>query len=358
MAPVASICILTFNSAKFITEAIESARKQTLQDIEIIIVDNCSTDSTMEICQQFKNQDPRIFIYTNEIPLGISGGLNTCLERCTGEYVKFLMHDDMLEPACLERMIAVFNQFPTVKLVGCSEQQMNEDGKFTQSLKPYPESSLIPGRKVAKEILNKMSNIIGTPSSVLMKRQNYGEGFKRSLFLFEDTEMYLRNLLKGDYYYINETLSRVRVHDKTGSSINCNTLVFISDLLQLKDQFADFMQEEGIAKEEWSQIVDQRILSYAGHMIQEEGVTEESVRTYARRLRALVGYDYTEQLLEAMAYIIFYGYSRLFKVNLEARFHEKENKRLVQEVDLMSNSLPFRMAQPLRNLKAKLFTGQ
>ena len=332
--------------------------KQTLQNIEIVIVDNCSTDSTMEICKQFKNADRRISVHTNEMPLGISGGLNSCLERSSGEYVKFLMHDDILEPTCLERMIAIFNKFPTVKLVGCSEQQINENGKLMQSLKPYSESGLISGRKVAKDILDKMSNIIGTPSSVLMKREDYGDGFKRSLFLFEDTEMYLRVLLTGDYYFINESLSRVRVHAKTGSSINCNTLVFISDLLQLKDMFGNFMEQEGITKEKWSEIVDQRILSYTGHMLQEEGVTEESVRAYAHKLRGLVGYDYTEQLLESMAYIIFYGFSRLFKVNLEARFHEKENKRLVQEVDLMSKSLPFKMAQPLRNLKSKLFTGQ
>jgi len=355
--PLVSVCILTFNSEAFIAEAIESAMKQTLQDIEIIIVDNCSTDSTLEICNQLKNQDTRISIHKNKIPLGISGGLNSCLELAKGKYVKFLMHDDLLEPTCLERMVAVFEQFPTAILVGCSEQLITAEGKFIQALTPYTQSGLVSGRKVAKEILYKMSNIIGTPTSVLMKRESYGEGFKRSLFLFEDTEMYLRVLLTGDYYFINEPLSKLRVHAKTGSSINSNTLIFISDMLQLKDMFTDFMEAEGITKEEWSKIVDERILSYAGHMLVEEGVTEESVRAYAHKLRGLVGYDYTEQLLESMAYIIFYGFSRLFKVDLEARWNEKENQRLVQEIHSMSQSLPFKMAQPLRDLKSKLFSA-
>ncbi len=357
MNPVVSVCILTFNSASFIAEAIESAMKQTLPAIEIIIVDNGSTDATMDICAQYANTDSRIAIYKNEIPLGISGGLNSCLEKAKGEFVKILMHDDVLESNCLERMVAVFKQYPTVRLVGCSEQQIDDKGEHMKSLTPYAETGLVTGRKVAKEILITMTNIIGTPSSVLMKRETYGNGFKRSLFLFEDVEMYLRALLSGDFYFIHEPLSKIRVHATTGSSINSNTLVFIVDILQLRDMFANFMTEEGVSREQWFEIIDERILAYAGHMLVTEGITEVSARAYASKLRGLVGYDYTEELLESLASVIFYGFSRLFKVNLEARFHEEENKKLVREIGLMSESWPFKLAQPLRNLKSKLLSS-
>jgi glycosyltransferase involved in cell wall biosynthesis len=354
MSPKISICILTFNSAAFIAEAVESAINQTFKDIEIVIVDNGSTDTTLDICNQLKNKDSRVSIHKNEVPLGISGGLNSCVDLAKGQYIKFLMHDDLLEPNCLEKMIRPFEQFPTVTLVGCSEQLISSDGSPLEVLEPYASTGPIPGRTVAKEILYKMSNIIGTPTSILIKRETYGAGFKRSLFLFQDAEVYVRALLQGDYYFINEKLSKVRVHDKTGSSINTNTLVFISDILQLRDTYADFMQEQGLSKEEWFKLADERVLSWVGHMLQKEGLTEESVRAYANKLRGLVGYDYTEQLLESMVCTIFYGFSRLFKLDLEAKWNEKENQRLSQEVNLMSKSLPFRITQPLRSLRSKL----
>ena len=55
--------------------------------------------------------------------------------------------------------------------------------------------------------------------------------------------------------------------------------------------YADFMQEEGLNKNDWSKLVDERILAYVGHMIETEGVTEQSVREYAYKLKGLVGYD-------------------------------------------------------------------
>lgn len=358
MTPLVSVCILTYNSAAFIADAIQSAISQTLQNIEIIIVDNGSKDSTLEICNHYKAKDPRISVFKNDIPLGISGGLNSCLERSKGEYVKILMHDDMLAPDCLEKMVAIFEQFPNVKLVGCSEQQIDEKGNHLKALQPSEKTGLMSGKEIAKTMLTKMTNIIGTPSTVLMRRCDYGSGFSRSLFLFEDAEVYIRALLQGDYYYADEPLSKVRVHEKTGSSINSNTLVFISDLLKLRDMYSDFMQSQGVNKEDWSKIIDERILAYTGHMLETEGITAESARLYAPKLQGLAGFDYTDQLLSSMAEVIYYGYSHLFKTNLEANFYKKENERLVQEINSMSQSLPFRIAQPLRNLKSKIFAGR
>jgi glycosyltransferase involved in cell wall biosynthesis len=356
MSPLVSVCILTFNSAQFIEQTVHSAMEQSLADLEIVIVDNGSTDTTIEICNELASRDSRISMHVNEMPLGISGGLNRCLELARGQYAKILMHDDLLEPECLKRMISVLEQNPSVSLVGCIEQVIDKDGKLIKSLTPYAQSALVPGRQVMKRLLLSMSNEIGTPTSMLMKRESYGTGFDRSLFLYLDMDMWLKVLSEGDYYFIHEPLSRLRVHAGTGSTINSKTLLFVADMLKLKDMYADFMEQEGVSKQQWAEIIDRRILAAAGYVLFEEGLKVEELCAYAHRLRSMVGYDYTNQLLEAMAKVNFYALSRLFKTDLELNWNKQEVQRLDQEINAMSKSLPWKISKPIRELKTKLFS--
>ena len=105
--PTISVCIPTFNYGRFLPDAIASVTAQTLGDLELIVVDNCSTDDTGGIVAGLARAEPRLRYYRNDRNLGICGNFNRALELASGEYVKILCADDWLAPQALEKSIAV-----------------------------------------------------------------------------------------------------------------------------------------------------------------------------------------------------------------------------------------------------------
>jgi glycosyltransferase involved in cell wall biosynthesis len=99
-SPFFSVCIPTYNTAKYIGEAIESVLQQTFTDFEIIVSDNCSTDNTEELVSQFKHD--KIQYFKNERNLQAYPNVSLAIQRARGRYVKILCADDKLSPFCLQ----------------------------------------------------------------------------------------------------------------------------------------------------------------------------------------------------------------------------------------------------------------
>ncbi len=97
-----SVIIPVYNTALYLKESVGSILKQTLQEIEIIIVNDASTDNSLEILEEFAAQDSRINVFTNVQNSGISISRNLGIEKATGEYIYFFDSDDKLEKECLE----------------------------------------------------------------------------------------------------------------------------------------------------------------------------------------------------------------------------------------------------------------
>ena len=97
-----SIVIPVYNAASFIRRCVESALAQTLQDIEVICVDDCSSDNSKEIVESIV--DPRLKVIIFPQNQGVSAARNAGLEAAKGEYVYFLDSDDWLDPDYLEAM--------------------------------------------------------------------------------------------------------------------------------------------------------------------------------------------------------------------------------------------------------------
>ncbi|MBD5261924.1 MAG: glycosyltransferase family 2 protein [Bacteroides sp.] len=100
-----SIITPTYNCAKFITETIESVQAQSYQNWEMIIVDDCSTDNTKEIVEQYQKIDPRIKYYCLPTNSGAAEARNEALRRAQGRWIAFLDSDDLWSPDKLERQI-------------------------------------------------------------------------------------------------------------------------------------------------------------------------------------------------------------------------------------------------------------
>ena len=100
-----SILIPVYNREEFIGECIESALVQTFASIEIVVVDNASTDKTWEICQQFAAKDHRVRVFQNDINIGPVRNWLACVMQARGEYTKILWSDDLIHPDFLEKML-------------------------------------------------------------------------------------------------------------------------------------------------------------------------------------------------------------------------------------------------------------
>lgn len=126
--PLVSIITPSYNASKFIEETLESILKQTYSNWELIIIDDCSTDNSIEILQPYIEQDSRIKVLLNETNLGAASSRNRGLDIANGDYIAFLDSDDLWLPQKLSKQIA-FMQQENVLLSYTSYYAMNETGR-------------------------------------------------------------------------------------------------------------------------------------------------------------------------------------------------------------------------------------
>ena len=104
MEELVSIIVPVYNVEDYLTECIESAIKQTYHNLEIILVDDGSTDTSGKICDMYACKDDRIKVFHKQNG-GLSDARNTGIEKATGEYIYFLDSDDMLPTGAIEKML-------------------------------------------------------------------------------------------------------------------------------------------------------------------------------------------------------------------------------------------------------------
>ncbi|MCS6923479.1 MAG: glycosyltransferase [Fimbriimonadales bacterium] len=102
--PTVSVVMAAYNAAPYIAQAIESVQAQTLDDWELIVVDDASTDETVELVRRYEG-DPRVRLLRNTQNLGPAGGRNRALEAAQGKWIAVLDADDWFEPCRLERLL-------------------------------------------------------------------------------------------------------------------------------------------------------------------------------------------------------------------------------------------------------------
>ncbi|HBY58158.1 MAG TPA: hypothetical protein DEG96_09960 [Candidatus Atribacteria bacterium] len=220
-SPKISICIPTYNRAKFIREAIDSVLKQTFRDFELIVVDNCSTDNTQEIVKAF--DDGRLRYVCNERNLGVIGNYNKCISLARGDYICIIHSDDMLLPRFLEVQSAILDKNSDVGLVHSNCSYIDEQGvAFSQSI--FPSTDYIKdGEEEMKDLV--LDNHI-VMSAAIVRKSCYDllGGYNEKIPWVSDWEMWLRICLKWKIAYIGKVLCLYRRHQMSGTTgiINLN----------------------------------------------------------------------------------------------------------------------------------------
>ena len=111
--PLVSILMTSFNREKYIAEAIESVLASTYTNFELIIVDDCSKDSTVQIAKKYEAVDKRVTVYINEKNLGDYPNRNEAALKAKGKYLKYIDADDAIYPWGLEVIVKYMEQFPS-----------------------------------------------------------------------------------------------------------------------------------------------------------------------------------------------------------------------------------------------------
>lgn len=104
--PLVSVGVVTYNSSSYVIETLESIKNQTYPSLELIISDDCSTDDTLSLCEEWLLQNKTRFVYSQIIKVdsntGTSGNCNRAISACRGEYIKLIAGDDILLKSCIE----------------------------------------------------------------------------------------------------------------------------------------------------------------------------------------------------------------------------------------------------------------
>ena len=222
--PLVSIHILTYNSSKYILDALESVKNQTYQNIELIISDDCSKDDTVNICCNWINQNKNRFVdailVTTEKNTGTTGNGNRGLAVCKGEWYKPLAGDDALFPDCVEKMLQFVTAYPEAKVVV---------GKLKEYKFTFDEGNVVVGHmskfngnkkildKSAEEQLKKLVNgNTFIPPTGFFSMQVVREigGYDEKYGILDDFPFYLQILIHGyKFYRLDEYVAKYRTSD-------------------------------------------------------------------------------------------------------------------------------------------------
>ena len=216
--PLVSVLTPVYNGERYLPECIESVLAQTYQNWEYCIVNNCSTDRTLEIAQTYAERDKRIRIYNNTEFVGCDQNGNIAFRHISlnSRYCKVVHADDWLFPECVMKMVEVAEAHPTVAIVGAF-RLTNRHGLLYGL--PYP-STVVPGREICRNTLLGGPSVFGSPTALLIRSD---EVRKRPTFYNEanphcDMEVCLDILRDRDFGFVHQLLTFTREHSEQEST--------------------------------------------------------------------------------------------------------------------------------------------
>ncbi len=200
-------CIPVFNAGKNFIRCLESAINQTFKDIHIVIVDNNSTDDTFTTACHFAYQNENITVYRNVRNIGRIQNWNKCLSLSFGEYVKPVMINDFLAPACIAELVAVFESNPSIVLARSSLSMLLDDG-ITRFLPLFSQSLFIKGEDAIKYCLES-GNIAAGPTAQIFRNniiRQHGIHFRDKYSWASDFDFAMQLFELGDFSYLCQPL--------------------------------------------------------------------------------------------------------------------------------------------------------
>lgn len=196
-----SVIIPAYNAAQTILKTIESVRQQTYKDLEIIVINDGSSDRTMEILDTVEDDRLQVYSYANG---GLPTARNRGISRATGEYISFIDADDLWTKDKLEKQLLALEQNPQAGAVYSWVTCMVQDAENPDEITFVPDGKVTYTGNIYPDLL--LGNFIGNGSNILARTktiQSVGE-FEASLKSCEDWDYYLRLAAKWEFVLVTE----------------------------------------------------------------------------------------------------------------------------------------------------------
>lgn len=208
MTPLVSVICISFNHAAYVREALDSVVGQTYPSVELVVVDDASTDNSREIITAWMAQHPGVRFISMPENGGNCKAFNTAFRETTGQYVIDLSADDILMPGRVERGVTFLEAHPEVGVQFTDAERIDATGRHLGYHSDRFPHHTIPQGKIFREILSRY--FINSPTCMIRRTVLEAlDGFDESL-AYEDFDFWVRSSSRTDYAYCPEPLVRRR----------------------------------------------------------------------------------------------------------------------------------------------------
>lgn len=248
--PEVSIIIPSYNYEKLIKEAFNSAVNQSFGDFEIIVVDDGSTDNSIEVIKKYQKKYSNIYLFThkNNENRGLSKTVRLGLKHAKGKYIAFLECDDFWEKDYLSKKIEIFKNYPDVGIIFNDVQEFGDKNRINL-LKAYFEDCRAKCKnKTYPSNMNyemTMLEVISNFSSAMMQKRVFDNlNFDTPIAPYLDWWIFSQITCLYDAYFLSEKLTHLRIHPKSYISSTKNQITIkdkkkmFSKILKLLESFS------------------------------------------------------------------------------------------------------------------------
>ncbi|MDP3952641.1 glycosyltransferase family A protein [Microbacterium sp.] len=225
LATKITVCIPVKDMAGYVTQAMQSVLGQTHIDLELIVVNDGSTDGTYDAVMTLIKEtgDKRIHFHSFPNNRGDREACNYAIEHATGDYFAALSADDLIEPTYLARCVEIFQQNPHLEFIASQTDFIDAEGKPYEAEHPFKQIEKA-ANKTRDEWLARLwyGNVYFGCGTFRTKTLRDLGGWKQEYKQLSDYEMYLAVLQRGQIYVIEEALTHTRIHD-TNQSIGIDS---------------------------------------------------------------------------------------------------------------------------------------
>jgi glycosyltransferase involved in cell wall biosynthesis len=235
--PLVSVLTPVYNGEEYLAECIESILAQTYTNWEYIVVNNHSTDCTLEIAQRYARMDPRIRIHNNQTFVGMIENHNIAFQQISpaSSYCKMVHADDWLFPECIAQMVKIAEAHPSISIVGSYGLQ---GCRVTWDGLPYP-STVVSGREICRRTLWGELYVFGSPTSLLIRSDpiRKRQTFYNEANIHADKEACFNLLQDSDFGFVHQVLTYSRLHSDAATSFSERFNTFLLGTLTILTKY-------------------------------------------------------------------------------------------------------------------------
>jgi len=211
--PFFSVVIPTYNYADFLERSLNSVLNQTFQDFEIHVLDNSSTDHTVEVVEAAQREKQRIYLHTVQNHGVIAYSRNVGIKAAKGKWIAFLDADDLWLPEKLETVYRAILDNPDVILV-CHDEWQVVDGVRKNQMQLGDSTANIYER-ILFQGFSLFTSAVSVRKDIAFKTGGFSEN--KEFITVEDTEYWLRLSREGRFFFVNIILGEWHIHGSNAS---------------------------------------------------------------------------------------------------------------------------------------------